>query len=332
MLQFRNRTGLAGTVFAAPDPDGVDTLYAVVKGTFDIATGRPTDEQIPVLMKDEFHGDPATSSIRLPSDVSLVKPATDVLLIGRAYAPGGSAYYVDVSLRVGPVGKVVRVFGDRVWQNAGAGLAPSAPQLFDTMPLVWERAFGGIDDGERGPEGDVRNPVGRGFRAAGSRKPIEGTPLPNLEDPAEPIGAPEQRPQPACFAPMCAHWEPRRSFAGTYDEAWQSGRAPYLPADFDARFFQMAPRGLVHQGFLQGGEPVEVQGASPDGLLRFTLPVAPVTVTYGVRGTPEPRPAHLDTVLIVPDVGRVVLVWRAALRCDKKLLHVDEVVTGLAAA
>jgi hypothetical protein len=332
MLQFRNRTGLAGTVFAAPDPDGVDTLFTVVKGTFDIDSGRPADEQIPVLLKDEYHGEPAASSIRLPSDVSLVKPATDVVLIGSAHAPGGRpGYYVDVSLRVAALTRQVRVFGDRVWENAGAGLMPAAPALFETMPLIWERAYGGMEQTERGSAGDARNPVGRGYRAPDSRVAVQGAPLPNLEDPHDPIGSPDHVPVPSCFAPVCSHWEPRRSFAGTYDAVWQRERAPYLPKDFDPSFFQIAPPGLVNAGYLIGGEPVEILGATHDGALRFRLPTGRVRSTYHVRGREETRPCNLDTVIFLPGERRVVLVWRSAYRCDKSVLSVGEVVADLAA-
>src|SRR5512132_2947305 len=126
MLQFRNATGLGGTIFAAPDPDGVDSLYAVVKGTFQLSSGQPAEKQVPVAMAPEHHGDPAKSSIRVPSDISLMKPATDVLLIGRAYGPGGGlAACVDVSLRAGPLTRTVRVFGDRVWVSSAGAYVPS---------------------------------------------------------------------------------------------------------------------------------------------------------------------------------------------------------------
>ena len=50
----------------------------------------------------------------------------------------------------------------------------------------------------------------------------------------------KDRPAPACLAPIAEAWEPRRSFAGTYDAAWQQGRAPYLPTDLDPRFLASA--------------------------------------------------------------------------------------------
>ena len=340
MLQFRNETGLAGTIFLSPDPDGVDTLYAIVKGTFALgedlaewASPMPAKEQLPVALAPEHHGDPAASSIRVPSDMSLVKPATDVLLVGHAYAPRAHAVpWTDVSLGVGALRKQVRVFGDRVWRDGAVGASMSQPTPFERMPLVWERAFGGTELVDGQPHADVRNPVGAGFRAPSSARPLDGMALPNLEDPQHPITSWSDRPAPACFAPIAAHWEPRRSFAGTYDEAWQRKRSPYLPGDFDARFFQLAPPGLVSSGYLQGGEPVEVLGALPDAVpLRFRLPAVRMTATYALGG-PQARPAHLDTVLIEPDARRVVLVWRAALAVDKQALRVSEIRATVARA
>ena len=337
MLQFRNETGLAGTILAAANPDGIDSLYAVVKGTFALdrldASGipAPAEEQVPPVLADEHHGDPAASSIRVPSDMSLVKPATDVLLLGTAFAPRGRpAEWMDVTVSVGRLRKIVRVFGDRFWRSGAGGHAATAPRPFERVPLVWERAYGGTDQARDQPRGEARNPVGAGFRAPDGEKPLDGLPLPNLEDPYDPVRSWKQQATPAAFAPVAPAWEPRRSRAGTYDEAWQKGRAPYLPKDFDPAFFQLAPDGLVASGYLQGGERVEVTGATPDGGLRFRLPVLRVEVDYRVDDRTETRPANLDTVLIEPDHRRVILVWRTVLACDKKLLRVREIAARVA--
>jgi hypothetical protein len=332
MLQFRNDTGLEGTIFLSPDPDGVDTVYAVVKGTFALGglaewgEALPAAEQLPVAMAPVHHGEPDASSIRVPSDVGLEKPGTDVLLVGHAYAPGAwPVEQADVALAAGPVRRHVRVLGDRVWSGAAGETIPR-PAPFERLPLVWERAFGGTDVVDGTPQGELRNPVGTGFRAPDGDRPPDGVRLPNLEDPAHPILSPKDRPPPACFAPVAAHWEPRRSFAGTYDDAWQRERAPYLPTDFDPRFFQLAPPELVVPGFLQGGDPVEVLGARPGGHpLRFRLPAVRVTVAYALDAGTEARTANLDTVLVEPDEMRVVVTWRAALPCDKRALRVREV-------
>jgi hypothetical protein len=329
MLQLQNPTGLAASVFLSPDPDGVDTLYAVVKGTFALdapldAAGEPPPaaEQVPVTASPEHWGDPATSSFKAASDIYLLKPATDVLLVGHAHAPNGRpTTWMDVGLAVGPIRKAVRVFGDRVWLH-DVVWAPSAPAPFTKMPLVWERAFGGREEVDGVPYEEPRNPVGAGFRSAQGPGPQPGMPLPNLEDPTDPVTS-WKAGTPACFAPICAHWVPRRQWAGTYDERWVKERAPYLPTDFDPRFFQLAPPDQIAPGYLAGGEPVELHGISPWGPVRFALPRVAVDVTFVVDGAEQPRPTVMDTVIIDADTARLMLVWRAALPCDKQALKVS---------
>jgi hypothetical protein len=334
VLQLKNETGFAATIFASPDPEGIDSLYTIVKGTFALGDHVvPAEEQVPIVMADEHHGDPVETSIRTPSDIALVKPGTDVLLLGYAHAPGGHAVTeMDVSLAVGRVRKTVRVFGDRFWQSDGVTHWMSAVTPFVKMPLVWERAYGGRDQANGELRAETRNPVGQGYRVQGGQKELHGVRLPNLEDPRYPITSWKHTPPPACFAPIGAHWDPRRSYAGTYDEEWQRQRAPYLPKDFDPRFFQLAPDGLVMNGYLQGGEPVEVVGASPSGILRFQLPTLTLQVTYVVDDARSAQPVHLDTVLIEPDDDRLILVWRVMMRCDKTSLRVREVDVRLPAA
>ncbi len=142
MLQFRNDSPFSGTILLLQDPAGVDSLYTVIKATFAI---RPflalADTQVPIAVEPEYHGDPDASSLKVPSDISLMKPGTDVLLIGSAYAPGGrSTTHVDVSLAVASIRKTVRVFGDRSWVG-DVGVSISRPAAFEVMPLVWERAY-----------------------------------------------------------------------------------------------------------------------------------------------------------------------------------------------
>jgi len=336
MLQLKNATPFAATLFSAPDPEGVDTLFAVVKGTFRLDTVRPDDEQEPVLLKDRYAGDPAATGIVEPSDVSLSKKGTDVLLLGSACAPRGrTSTEVRVSWRIGSVAREAVVSGDRRWEIGPLGPKPTPPAPFETMPLVWERAFGGID---RAPgdatrvDAEPRNPAGTGFRLRVGGSPVAGTLLPNVEHPSERVRSPGDRPAPCGFGPVAPHWLPRRAWAGTYDEAWVRTRAPYLPADFDARFLQCAPEEQVVPGFLKGGEPVRLEGLSPAGPLSFALPSLRVSVTFRLDTGQETRPAPLDTVLLKPDAGRLVLVWRAAFPCDKKLLKVREAEVASRAA
>jgi hypothetical protein len=329
MLQFKIEKPFLGTVLLLPDPDGVDCVYVVAKATFALGPRvSPAEKQLPILTRDQYRGEPGRSSLTAAGDVSLIKPGTDVLVLGTAYTrPGSPATQTDVTLRVGPIRKTVRVFGDRAWQ-AGLLSRMSRPEPFEKLPLTWERAFGGTDEtpGETPQQhAEPRNPVGIGFRTGNGKRELEGLPVPNLEDPNRLISSWKDRPAPAGFGPLCPHWEPRRSHAGTYDASWQKQRAPYLPRDFDPRFFQAAPPDQVVPGYLKGGEEVELLGATPSGTLRFRLPAYQVQAAYRVDGTEQVRPANLDTVIVEPDEARLVLVWRTVLPCDKRALRVREV-------
>jgi hypothetical protein len=327
VLQLENHTPFTASMAVFPDAAGVETVYAIVKATFSIGTRGPelARQQQPLLAGDVFWGDPVASSLRAAGDFTLLKPATDVLLVGRAIAPDAETRVADVRLSVGPVSKTVRVFGDRRWEGSGSRLQPSAPLPWQRMPLRWEFAFGGLGpEGEQPRPHEPRNPVGRGL-GGGDPSSLKGQLLPNLEDPAAPLQSPADRPAPACFAPLAPTWMPRRSFAGTYDEAWTAQRAPYLPLDFDARYFQLAPPGLVAPGHLQGGEAVELQGFTLGGPLRFTLPQPGVSVAFHFKGDRVPGQLQLETVLFEPDAGRFQMLWRAALPVDKHLLRLHAV-------
>jgi hypothetical protein len=327
MLQVVNHTPFSASLSVFPDPVGIETAYAVVKATFAIGADGPelATPQLPLLAADVYWGDPTQTSLRAAGEFALLKTATDVLLVGRAIAPVSDTRVADVTLRVGPVQRTVRVFGDRHWEKSGGGGRPGAPEAWERMPLRWELAFGGIapQAGEAVPEHEPRNPVGRGIVGADGA-PADGQPLPNLEDPNALLAEPKDRPTPACFAPIAPTWLPRRTHAGTYDDAWVRGRAPYLPLDFDARFFQVAPPELIAPGFLQGGEPVLLSGFSKGAPIRFELPRCGLEVEFDFDGAPVPQVPQLETLLFEPDAGRFQMLWRAALAVDKKLLKLKQ--------
>ncbi|HSN88793.1 MAG TPA: DUF2169 domain-containing protein [Thermoanaerobaculia bacterium] len=326
MLQLKNTSPFKASMALFPDASGVDTLYVAVRATFTVRAGALSvaERQEPLKLTDEYWGEPGTSSLKHPGDVHLGKPTTDLALLGDAWAPRGRPVpQMDVTLRVGQLQKTLRVFGDREWRGP-LDLRISPPIPFERVPLVYERAYGGVvkHDAEKGPlEVDWRNPVGIGF---GMRKlPEEQAQrkLPNLEDPAQLIGSPRDRPRPACFGFIPPSWEPRRQYAGTYDDAWQETRAPYLPKDFQMKFFNAAHPDLVCPGYLRGGEPVRVEGASLDPLV-FTLPACELDVAVTVDRDVERPAMTLQTVVLEPAPGRVGMAWLGAVGCDKRTLKV----------
>lgn len=331
MLQLKNDTPFKAGIALFPNEKGVDTLYVTVKVTFTL--GQSVDvaeQQQPVRLADEYWGEPGLSSLKYPSDVQLVKPSTDVIVIGSAHAPEGKPVQsLDVAIQVGGRQKMIRVIGDRAWQKTGNELRISPPEPFVVMPLVYEKAYGGGHDLGGKVAFEPRNPVGKGFR--GERRPDEmaGKPLPNLEDPSHLIIRPDDQPSPACFGAIAPSWEPRKSCAGTYDDTWQKERAPYLPNDFQNRYFNAAHSDLAGPGYLRGGEEVTLINMSPVGILRFNLPVCQFDVSVRIEDRMETPPLNLETVLIEPDDSRFSMVWRGFVECDKKPLKVSQVTVAL---
>lgn len=290
------------------------------KATYAIADGRGpllAEEQVPVNLSGEHWAEPEVSSYRYEPEVAFTKPATDIVLIGHAQASGRQVSELPVGLRVGPVKKVVRVVGDRVWYKTPTGVAMTRPRPFERMPLVYERAFGGWDRGHPDPAKHVfepRNPVGTGFR--GKRSGFEeGVRLPNLEDPERPVRRYTDRVPPVGFGFTSPAWQPRAAFGGTYDDAWAAERMPFLPKDFDRRFFNAAPIDQVAPGYLKGDEPVVVANASASGRLQFYLPAVPAPeCLVEVRGRKDvPVRTRLDTVIINTDDEILILLWRGLL-------------------
>lgn len=323
--EIDNRTPFAFEALYLVDEEHRPLLVPLVKGTFAIGRdGRCTraDEQVPIDLAGTFWGDdPETSSYRYEPEVAFTKPTTDIVLVGHACAPRADTTELRVGLRVGTgagaLEKEAVVFGDRRWSRTAGIASPSKPVPFEKVPLSYERAYGGWDRSHADPTrhtSEQRNPVGVGFRSGGGFD--EDLRLPNVEDPRAPIRAQGDRPTPAGFGFLSPHWAPRAALAGTFDEAWTKGRAPFLPKDFDRRHLNAASPGLVAPGYLRGDEPVVAVGVRPEGLLSFGLPGVPAPAARVVLidgGAPEDVALNLDTVIIEPEHRRVVLLWRGML-------------------
>ena len=317
--EITNRTPFAFMPLFISDAQSRPVFVPVVKATYILENdGRLAldEEQQPVRLEATCYGDPATSSLEYDTEGHFHKPSTDVVLLGCAYAPAGSAVReLQVGFRVGPVHKLVNVFGDRrLTQRAGMSFV-SAPQPFLTMPLTYERAFGGWDRSDLDADRhgcEPRNPVGAFYRRNGVKLNSDHA-LPNIEDPDRLFRRLGDTPPPAGFGFVAPHWAPRCALAGTYDEVWKDTLKPALPADFDLRFFNGASPGLVTPAYLGGDEPVVVLNASPRGREMFSLPGVPAPVCdFVIRGRgAETLQTRLDTVIVNMDVRRVFLVWRA---------------------
>lgn len=317
------------------EPSGGELLVVVIKGTFVLP--KPGEqvrltEQLPLIIADTFTGEPGFSAPVQEIDFAPRKHRCDVLLTGHARAPAGKQVMrLRASLRVGPMEKAFDVVGDRVWQGGLTGIRASDPQSFTEMPVSYDRAFGGADrHSEEESEHDayLPNPVGRGWHKHLKNEWVDGSPLPNIEAIGEGVSFPTDRRTPVALGPLGRGWPQRARYAGTYDEHWLADVFPFLPKDFDERYYQAAPE---DQQLPTPKGPMEVvlSGFTADGQRQFTLPhfEAPVHL-FPKRGEREDLSATLDTIVFEPDLGRFTMSWRVARPLKKSMHEIAQVLVG----
>lgn len=332
-MNLKKFGGIEGGCTLCVDKLGHENVLVVAKATFDIGADgqcRLSPRQQPVAMADEHHGDPATTSIRYASDFALDKPLADVIVNGSAYAPAGRpATRVQVGIRVGALQKVFTVVGNRVWR-AGPVVRASSPEPFETMPISYDNAFGGVDNFHPDPAHHrtfAANPVGKGYHRLLDPHLVDGTPLPNTEETDAPISTPNGSYRPMSLGCLGRNFFPRYKLAGTYDQNWIDDVFPFLPADFDDRYHQAAPEDQ-RCPYLRGGEPVTLANLSREGVLKFAVPSLPVSMYLVFRSGHQRLEPKLDTLIIEPSLGRCMLVWRASTRLATKLTDIYEVWVG----
>jgi hypothetical protein len=318
------------------EPNGRELLVLLIKGTFVLPKPgeqvRLADEQLPLIMADTFTGEPGLSAPLQEIDFAPRKHFCDVLLTGSAYAPGGvPTLRTQVGLEIGPIRKHCDVVGLRVWQAGVTGIRPSEPQAFTRLPLSYDVAFGGVDHESSDPQEHdafMRNPAGRGFRRQLKSDWVNGRALPNTEEPGVPVNWPSNDYKPMAFGPIGRGWQQRACYAGTYDERWLEEDFPFLPKDFDERYYQAAP---LDQQMPVPDRALEVRliNFTPDGLRQFALPYfeAPVNV-FPKKGPREDHVARLDTIVFEPDIERFTMTWRVSRPLRQSIHEIGQLFVG----
>ncbi len=335
-MQLLNATGMPASLCMGMRPDGRELLVVVVKGTFTIPQRHGpvsrADVQKPLITADQFNGEPGLSAPLYETDFAPYKPLCDVLLNGSAYAPGGRPVTrVDVTLRLASLFKSFAVTGNRYWESGNLAISPGYPGMFERMPISYDCAFGGVDthhEDEHKHTAWPHNPVGLGYHHHLSREWVDGSPMPNTEELRRPVSMPNGSYAPMALGPVGRGWESRRRYAGTYDDAWLEDHFPFLPPDFDERYYQAAPadQQINH---LQGGERVFLENLTPQGQTSFDLPAISVPVVYFYRnGDVLRQTAVIDTVILEPDEGLFTLTWRTHVPLKRNIFEIQEVLAG----
>lgn len=283
---------------------------------------------------DEFTGEPGDSATVREADFALRKPKCDIILNGFAHSPGARPVeQLRVGVALGGWSKAIDVVGNRVWETGLVGALATDPEPFVSLPISYDYAFGGIDRSnpeEEEPKAYELNRAGRGWHRWRNRGLIDGQPLPNCEMPGEFTESPRGDYTPAAFGPISRAHPDRRGLAGTYDEEWVGDAFPFLPDDFDERYYQCTlPDQWIDNPV--GGEEIKLQHLVEDGppLVTMTLPnLALPCVFIRTKGEDVSVDMVVDTVEIEPELRKISVVSRCALPLHRDIFELSEAIIG----
>jgi hypothetical protein len=336
-MELLNTTNMLAGYTMGMKPSGREMLVVAVKGTFNIPRNldeQPelADQQIPLAEADTFTGDPGFSAPLHEVDYAPIKHRCDVLFNGSAYAPNGKpTSKVQVGIKLGHVAKSFNVLGNRYWEAGATGIGPGYPAVFAHMPISYDNAYGGVDNflkDKKKHSAYMPNPAGKGYHRELANYLVDGTPMPNTEELNRPIKTPYGNYRPMAFGPLGRGWQERLKYAGTYDDNWLENIFPFLPADFDERYYQAAPANQQIT-YPQGGEEVTLVNLTPEGRCQFILPTIDVPVVFFKKnGEKHETKANIDTIVLEPDLSIFSLTWRAQIELRKNIFEIPQVLVG----
>lgn len=268
------------------------TLSLVPEGVMTLAAAEP------VVTSEAHHRGNPMLSVRATAETAPVMGRADLLFAGSAYAPLGqptAKLRVRWALMRGDAvlfDKSLEIVGDR---SARPPELPGEPEPFTSLPIVYERAFGGI--------GVAANPVGVGAGPG----PDGLLRLPNiLAPPASAVV------EPAGYAPLSVAWPARKRRLGSRSRRDLEIDDALIGADFDLAYFQAAPPDQ-QADYLQGDELVMMKHLHPE--LPMLMSRLPGLVCGGVASVAGAAPAPLrfvaDTLFIDGDRAVCNVVFRA---------------------
>lgn len=333
---------LAADAIVSADQAGREHLVVVAKASWTIPSegGRPRPlPPQPLAYADQFYDGAETAALRYGDDFARYKPQCDVIFDACAHAPGGKPVTdIEVGFNVGKLQKRLRVVGERRWSKFVGVTTPTKPSPFVSMPLHYGYAFGGTRTYRQGwgsqrhelAEALRDNPDGRGWAGPKTAADVHDLPLPSLLPLGSDVRSPRAKSTPIALSAVARHWHVRAVHAGTYDEAWSTNVSPFLPEDFDDRFYQCAPPDQ-RMAYPTGGEEVVLMHMMAQRpLVKFRLPDLSrmkVQIMRTDHSVEVPR-VVADTVYFQPDEQRFSVVWRCSVLVRRRVREFKHIAVG----
>jgi hypothetical protein len=208
---------------------------------------------------------------------------------------------------------------------------PTRPYPFTRMEFCYDTAFGGPDrcdpDDPTPPVFD-QNPVGMGFAATSDFAKLAGQPVPNTEEIDRPITSPFEPYNPMALGPLGRGWPLRRKYTGTYDQNWIDNVFPFLPQDFDERYYQMASEDQQID-LPQTGTEVVILGMTPNGRESFRLPETGLPIRiFRRRETVLENTVRPDTLYFDTEARQFTMTWRVEVPIKRDITEFTEAWVG----
>lgn len=263
-----NHSPFPSQYFQCVNVHGEVSHVVVLRVTYDMQHTLPDGSlsysavQTPLATQDAWSGEVNSSSPLWESDFAPYKPKCDVLIVNAASRPPPN----QANARRWPCGaalKWVQEGETKTWSKQLCVTGPrqfglinlSSPQATHEVVINWCNAYGGQirrpQADELRPDGSVRKKAGSDQWDTDERNPVGagldkavGQPGPQLEPVSQPYTAGfGQDSYPAvCLTAVGKAWLPRRSLAGTYDDAWLKSQWPLPPTDFADGYWNCAPQ------------------------------------------------------------------------------------------
>ncbi|XKM13221.1 DUF2169 domain-containing protein [Orbaceae bacterium ac157xtp] len=332
-MDFRNLTPFTCQYWYTLDKNGDQQGVLTVKAVFDFVKDEDgwclklKQQQEPLITEDSFFGEMNFSSVQYESEYIPKKPVTDVILNATAYAPEGFNRHFRAGILVNDQHvAMLEVTGKRHWQKLQQGLTVSQPEGCESVPIRYEKAFGGVllrDESLDTPLitenvliSSPYNPIGCGLTHP--ERDCDGAEFPQLlwAGDLQKI-TDSQLIMPAGFGHFGRGWQPRIAHAGTFDDQWLAERHPLLPLDFDSRHYNSAHPRLQMKNYLEGNEIITLLNLDPRYKIQsFALPGYRLMWRVELKsGSTATGILPLDTLFI--DInqglwnGQVTLCWRS---------------------
>lgn len=321
--------------------DDSEAAVLIVKGTFGINPDGGlgvTQEQPPIVEVDAFWGEANASSLRVEQEIAPAKPRTDVTVCAIARSPDGEKlpeWPVSIEIR-GRVFYEFHVRGPSEWRKTRSGWSLSDPEPVTEAPLRYELAYGGSAPTDGEPEFHAFNPVGMGLATDALLERDDPIPAPQIGDIAEFMADDVTAAMTVHgLGPIAKAWLPRRTGAGTFNDAWKATRHPRMPKDYSFAFWNAAPKRLQLEPYLSGGEQFILNGFSHKPTeITFTLPAIGVVAHRDAPDGPGARLHLTDVAIDIADADparhRVTLIWRGLFAAPDEIeaIHISAASTG----